>query len=47
MADRTITLKTGIGEAGFWIFLAVMIVIFWGEPDLHDKLMVYLDHGCR
>lgn len=47
MTDSTITIKTGAGEAGFWIFLAVMIVMFWGEPDLHDKLITYLDHACR
>lgn len=26
-------------ELGFWLFLALIIVLFAGEPDLHDRLV--------
>jgi hypothetical protein len=27
------------GEAGFWIAMALLIIMFAGEPDLHDALV--------
>lgn len=32
----------GIGEAGFWIALALLIIAFGGEPDLVDALIFIL-----
>jgi len=26
-------------EFGFWIFIAVMCILFIGEPDLHDVIL--------
>jgi len=28
---------------GFYIFMTVMMVLFYGEPDLWDSGMAYLD----
>lgn len=33
------------GEAGFWIAVALLAIMFWGEPDLHDTLLHALE-GC-
>ena len=31
-----------MSDFGFWLFVGVMIVLFYGEPDLHDALVSYL-----
>lgn len=29
-------------EAAAWLSITLLIVLFWGDPDLHDALMHYL-----
>ena len=29
-------------EAVLWLSITLLIVLFWGDPDLHDALMRYL-----
>jgi hypothetical protein len=37
MSDRKITINFG---AFWWVmFWLVLIVLFWGDPDLHDALV--------
>jgi hypothetical protein len=26
-------------DTGFWIAATILIIMFWGEPDLHDALV--------
>lgn len=33
--------KAESGAGGFWIFLALMVIFTWGEPDLLDALIHY------
>lgn len=35
-----------MSDFGFFIFLAVMIIFFEGDPDLHDALMAKLSGDC-
>lgn len=32
-----------MGEFGFWIFVAILVVLFHGEPDLHSSLIHFLN----
>ena len=38
MSDSKIELDGG----GGWVALAILIVYFWGDPDLHDALIGWL-----
>ena len=29
-------------EAAVWLPITLLIVLFWGDPDLHDALIQYL-----
>ena len=29
-------------EAAVWLSITLLIVLFWGDPDLHDALIQYL-----
>jgi hypothetical protein len=31
-----------MSDAVFWLVVGVLIVLFWGEPDLHDALIHFL-----
>lgn len=28
-----------MSDFGFWIFLTVLIVLFYGTPDIHDMIL--------
>ena len=28
-------------DNGFWMFVAIMVVLFYGDPDLHDMLIAW------
>ena len=30
-----------MSDFGFYLVVGVLIVLFWGEPDLHDALVHY------
>ena len=30
-----------MSQLSFYIFVTVLIVLFWGDPDLHDALIHY------
>lgn len=32
-----------MGELGFWLMVTVLVIVFWGEPDLHDSIISYLN----
>ena len=35
-----------MGDFGFWVFmlvLVVLVVLFYGEPDLHSSLLHFLN----
>lgn len=37
---------SGVSVVGFvWVFLAIMISLFMGSPDLHDAIIFYLASG--
>ncbi|MDS1141763.1 hypothetical protein RE432_15080 [Pusillimonas sp. SM2304] len=42
-AETEDTNKGDMGDFGFWIFIVVLMVLFAGEPNLHDKLIKRLD----
>jgi|MDSY01.2.fsa_nt_gb hypothetical protein len=33
---------THLNSGTFWTFIAVMVILFWGEPDLLDLIKNYL-----
>jgi len=38
---------TTLADAALVICITVLVVLFWGAPDLHDKLIASLDqHSC-
>jgi hypothetical protein len=34
-----------VSDFGFFLFLTIVLVLFVGEPDLHDKLLEHAS-GC-
>lgn len=34
-------------EIGFGLFVLVLVILFWGEPDLHDALIQLISGGCK
>lgn len=32
-----------IVASGFWIGFALLFIFFWGEPDIHDLLIAFLE----
>lgn len=35
-----------MGEFGFWLAIALLVIFFHGEPDIHDAIIAYLmAHG--
>jgi len=34
---------TNISMGGGWIALALLIIYFWGEPDLHDLVVILFE----
>lgn len=50
MADKEIVIKTASdnpgGWTGFWIAYTLIMIAFWGDPDLIDALIFGLMEGC-
>lgn len=35
-----------MSEAAFWLFFLVVLVLFAGEPDIHDALLKLAMESC-
>lgn len=43
---KTKTYGSPVVASGFWVGVALMMIFFWGEPDLNDALIAFLmDRG--
>ncbi len=31
--------------SGFWVGFALLVITFWGEPDLHSALITFLENA--
>ena len=35
--------ESDMSDFGFWVFMLVLVVLFYGEPDLHSSLLHFLN----
>ena len=39
MSDRKNVVKIDLASAAFILGIILLIILFWGDPDLHDGIM--------
>ena len=35
--------RAPVVASGFWVGFAMLVIAFWGEPDLHGALITWLE----
>ncbi len=37
--------RAPVVASGFWVGFAMLVIAFWGEPDLHGALITWLENA--
>jgi hypothetical protein len=47
MADKNVDVKVDLAGASFVLGVFVLLILFWGKPDLHDAIIHRLMAGSE